>query len=370
MIDLSPFDIALFAAAIRLAAPLLLAALGELVSERAGVINIGLDGMMLGGAFTGFLGVHASGSPVVGLLTGIAGGLLIGAIMALFAVSLGGDQIVVGVAINLLVGGATLFLFRLLFSGQPQTERMSVWSVPFLSDIPVIGPILFTQLPIVYVALLLVPSVALLLTRTRLGLRIRATGELPVAVTAAGGNPQRTQWLAVLTCAALAGLGGAFLSVVQLGLFRENMTAGRGFLALAAVVFGRWRPVGVLLACLVFGFTDALQLRLQSVATLPWALWAVIAVAGIGLIALGLRRLRAGEGPGRPTIAHVAVMAAGVAVVLVGVTLAVVTPTIKAPAQLWLSMPYVMSLVVLAVAGRTTRAPSMIGRPVGSATQV
>lgn len=366
---MSPFDVALFAAAVRLAAPLLFAAIGELISERAGVLNIGLEGMMLAGAFTGFLGTYASGSTMLGLLCGVLGAMAVGALMALFSITLGGDQIVVGVALNLLVAGATLFCYRLLFVGtQPTSERMSPWEVPLLSQIPGVGPILFAQLPLVYAAYLLVPLSAWLLWRTRTGLALRATGDLPAAVTAAGGSPARTQWGAVLACSACAGLGGSFLSVVQLGFFAENMTAGRGFLALAAVVFGRWRPGGILLACTIFGFTDALQLRLQSTSSLPRSVWALLALAGLLTIALSrlsrLSRTRrtATAAPRRRSLPVPTAAVLGTLLLAVGVWGVLTVPALQAPPQLWLSLPYLLSLVILAVSARSARAPTMVGR--------
>jgi len=354
----NPFDIALFAAAIRLSVPLLLAALGELVSERAGVINIGLEGMMLAGAYAAFLAAWATGSVGLGLAAGIVVGVLLAVVMAFVSVTLRGDQIVVGVALNLLAAGVTMFLYRLQFQGtQPTTVRMETYPVPLLSDIPVVGPVVFNQLPLVYLAYVIGPVVAYLLYRTQLGLRIRSAGEKPEVLDATGCDVVRVQWGAVLTAGAFAGLGGAFLSVGQVGLFAEHMTAGRGFLALAAVVFGQWRPYGVIAACAVFGFTDALQLRLQSMGEVPREVWIALAVVGVLIAGFGALRARRSGSPLRW------VLLGAVLCIVVGVLGAVLVPGFALPSQFWLSLPYVLSLVALASASRRVRAPAMIGLP-------
>jgi ABC-type uncharacterized transport system permease subunit len=358
----NPFDVALLAAAVRLSLPLILAALGELVSERAGVINIGLEGMMLFGAYAGFITAYATGSVTLSLAAGIGAGLAAGAIMAFASVNLRGDQIVVGVAINLLAAGLTMFLYRLQFEGaQPTTVRMEPFAVPVLSSIPGIGPALFNQLPLVYLGYALVPAVAFLLYRTRHGLMLRAAGEKPVVLHSVGVSVVRVQWSGVLTAGALAGLGGAFLSVGQVGLFAENMTAGRGFLALAAVVFGHWRPYGVVAACFVFGFTDALQLRLQSMESLPAQVWGGLVVAGVVVVLFAVWRLTRPQVRGRWTMLLVGVVCA-----VGGVTGVIATPAVQLPSQFWLCLPYVASLLALAGSSRGTKAPTMVGRPLES----
>lgn len=358
---MNPFDIALFAAAIRLSVPLLLAALGELISERGGVINIGLEGMMLFGAYGAFITAWATGSVSLGLAAGITLGLLTASIMALVSVTLRGDQIVVGVALNLLAAGVTMFLYRLQFQGtQPTTVRMEPYAVPLLSDIPGIGPVLFDQLPLVYFAYVLGPVVAYMLFRTRGGLRVRSAGEKPEVLDSTGVNVVRVQWSGVLAAGGLAGLAGAFLSVGQVGLFAENMTAGRGFLALAAVVFGQWRPYGVVAACLVFGFTDALQLRLQSMGEVPREVWIALVVVGVLVAAAGVWRARRSGSPLRWVLlgAVLCVVAGGLGTALL--------PSFVLPSQFWLSLPYVLSLIALATSARGVRAPAMVGRPLPS----
>jgi len=359
-VSAAPFDIALFAAVVRLCAPLLFAAVGELVSQKAGVINIGLEGMMLSGAFTGFVVAHGTGRASAGLLAGVLGGMLIGALMALFSTTLGGDQIVVGVALNLLVAGVTLFLYRLMYTqGQPGIDRAQPLPLPGLSSIPLVGPVLFAQLPLGYVAFLSLPVIGFLLYRTRTGLALRATGELPVAARTAGTHPARVQWAAVLFAGAMAGLGGTFLSVVQLGFFAEGMTAGRGYLALATVVFGRWRLRGVLVACLVFAATDALQLRLQSIAVLPTSVWVAVSLLGCLLLARTAavrRRARDSTGGAAPSVAGAVLLLGGVAGFLT-------EPAVSLPAQVWLCLPYVLSLTALALTAGRSRSPAMVGRP-------
>ncbi|HEY0187491.1 MAG TPA: ABC transporter permease [Cellulomonas sp.] len=369
---MSPFDVALFAAAVRLAVPLALAALGELFSERAGVINIGLEGMMLTGAYAGFLTAYATGDVLLGVLAGAVAGIAVGALVAAMSVNLGGDQIVVGVAVNLLAAGLTLFLYRWQFQGaQPTTDRMQAWPVPVLSDIPVLGPILFRQLPLVYIAYLAVPVAAYLLYRTRSGLLLRATGETPEAVAAAGAPVLRIQWVGVLTAGGLAGLAGAFLSVGQVGLFAEDMVSGRGFLALAAVAFGRWRPVGVAAACLVFGFTDALQLRLQSMPSVPRSVWVVLLATGVLLLtAAAVVTVRRGRGrragAGTPVRRAPGYLLTATVVLLVGAGGVAVVPDLQLPSQFWLALPSLLSLLALAGTSRGARAPALLGRSVRS----
>lgn len=356
---MNPFDVALLAAAVRLSLPLLLAGLGELISERAGVINIGLEGMMLFGAYAGFMATYTTGSVSLGLVGGTMVGLLAGAIMAFVSVNLRGDQIVVGVAINLLAVGITLFLYRLQFQGsQPTTVRMEPFAIPVLSSIPGIGPALFNQLPLVYLGYVLGPAVAFVLYRTRYGLMLRAAGEKPVVLHSVGVNVVRVQWGGVLAAGALAGLGGAFLSVGQVGLFAENMTAGRGFLALAAVVFGQWRPYGVVAACCVFGFTDALQLRLQSMESVPRQVWAALVLVGVAVAALAVWRFYRGQARGRWMV-----LVVGLGCAAGGLIGTVAVPALHLPSQFWLCLPYVASLFALASTSRGTQAPAMVGRP-------
>lgn len=348
---MGPFDVSWLTATVRLSTPLLYASLGELVAERAGVLNIGLEGMVLTGAFFAFLGTYLTDSLLVGVLVGLGAGAVVAAIMALLAIQGRADQIVVGVGLNLLALGVTTFAFREVFSGQAEVrlDRLPVAPIPGLSRIPVLGPALFRQTIMVYVAFLLVGLVWFLLQRTRWGLAIRAAGERPAAADTAGVSVARVRWAGTLVAGALAGVAGAFLSVGQLGLFIEGMSAGRGFLALAAVIFGGWRPLGVLAACLVFGAADALQLRLQAEATVPGQVWLLVAIVACGYLLLSATRRRLTGG---------AVVALGLAGL--GGALFVVAPPWHFPPQLWLALPYVLALLALAGVVRRVRMPSAL----------
>jgi general nucleoside transport system permease protein len=256
---------ALLEATLRLAAPLLLAALGELVVERAGLIHIGIEGAMLVGAFAGFAVASATGSAPAGVSAAILAGAASGSLFAAFAVGRGADQIVVGTAVNLLALGGTALAARALWAGAPPPAPTIA---PLVSgaaaELPWIGPVLLRQTPFVWAGLALTALVGVALARTRAGLRLRAVGESARSADAEGVSVGRTRIAAVVFGSALAGLAGAELSLAQSDTFSEGMTAGRGFIALAIVIFGRWRASGVLLAALFFGLTTALQFRLQA----------------------------------------------------------------------------------------------------------
>lgn len=256
---------ALLEAAVRLAAPLLIAALGELVVERAGVVNIGIEGMMLTGAFAAYAVAVGSGSPLLGACAGAGAAGLLGAVFGYATLVRGADQIVAGTAINLLALGATGLGLRAAF-GTHAPEAPAVAQLPLsaLADLPLIGRVLFGQDAFVYAALLATGVLGFGLVRTRIGLMVRAVGEAARAADAEGVPVHRVRFAAVLFGALMAGCAGAVLTLSQAPVFTEGMTAGRGFIALAVVIFGRWRPLGVLLAALFFGFANALQFRLQA----------------------------------------------------------------------------------------------------------
>jgi simple sugar transport system permease protein len=256
---------ALIEATLRLAAPLLLAALGELVVQRAGVINIGIEGTMLTGAFAGFAISAATGSPLAGVGGAVLAGAGVGVLFGSFAVLRRVDQIVVGMAVNLLALGATGLGARALYAGAPPpAPTVPELAVSGLAGIPLLGPALFAQTPFVHGALLVTLAVGFFLSRTAPGLRLRAVGESARAADTEGVSVQGTRFAAVVFGSALAGLAGAALSLAQSDTFTEGMTAGRGFIALAIVIFGRWRASGALLAALFFGAATALQFRLQA----------------------------------------------------------------------------------------------------------
>lgn len=236
---------------VRMATPLLLAALGGLFSERSGVINIALEGLMLAGAFTSAVVTYYAGDPWIGLLAGIGAGIFISVIHAVACIQFDSDQVVTGTAINILMFGIPTLLSGALFGttgSTPQIPRANL-----LPNAPVV------------IAFALVPFVWYVLYRTPLGLRLRAAGENPEAADTAGVSVSRLRYSGVLLSGALAAIGGAYLSIGQSSLFTRNMTAGRGFIALAALIFGKWRPVQTMLACLLFGFAEAVAIRMQGV---------------------------------------------------------------------------------------------------------
>src|SRR5882762_8934780 len=236
---------------IRLSTPLILAALGGLFSERSGVINIALEGMMLAGAFTAAAVTYAVGNPFIGLLAGMLAGMLIAAVHAVACIRYKADQVVTGTAINILMIGMPAFLsgaFFLSSGSTPQLPREHL--IPWT--------------PII-IAFALVPISWYVMYRTPFGLRLRAVGEKPEAADAAGVSVKRMRYSGVLIAGVLAGIGGAYLSIGQSSLFTRNMTSGRGFIALAALIFGKWRPFQTMLACLLFGFTEAISYRMQAV---------------------------------------------------------------------------------------------------------
>lgn len=248
-------SLSLLFSTIRLATPLLLAALGGLFSERSGVINIALEGLMLAGAFAAATVTHFAGNPWVGLLAAILAGVMVASIHALATIRFKADQVVSGTAINILFLGVPALLSGALFDSTGATPQIP--QANLLQTFPIV------------LAFVLVPVTWWVLNRSRFGLRLRAVGEHPEAADAAGIRVERIRWAAVLLSGALAAIGGAYLSIGQSSLFTRNMTAGRGFIALAALIFGKWRPVQTMLACLLFGFAEAVSIQMQGVARVP-----------------------------------------------------------------------------------------------------
>jgi len=248
-------NIGLVFSTIRLSAPLILAAIGGLYSERAGIINIALEGLMLAGAFTAATVTYFTGSPWIGLLAAIGAGMAVAAIHAVVCIYFGTDQVVSGTAINILFLGVPALMSGALFSSSGSTPQL-----PRAQLLPIT--------PVV-IAFAMVPITLYVLSHTRFGLRLRAVGENPEAAETAGVSVARVRLVAVLISGALAAIGGAYLSIGQSSLFTRNMTAGRGFIALAALIFGKWRPVQTMAACLLFGFAEALAIQMQGVARLP-----------------------------------------------------------------------------------------------------
>jgi general nucleoside transport system permease protein len=281
----------LLASTIRNATPLVFAALGGMFSERSGVVNIALEGLMLIAAFAGVVGAWLSGSAIVGLLFALAAGVLFALVHALMCVTFEADQIISGTAINLLALGGTGFVMVLIFGGGGTSPRVSGFkevAIPLLSDIPLIGPALFDQSLLVYLMYILVPITYFVIFRTPFGLRIRATGEVPEAVDTAGVSVARMRYYGVALSGLLAALGGVYLSMGILSAFSENMTTGRGFIALAALIFGRWNPIGAAGAALLFGFGLAVTFQvpqeaipIEFIQMIPYIL-TIVVLAGFG----------------------------------------------------------------------------------------
>lgn len=291
--------------AVRLAIPLIFIAIAELYGQRAGMVNIGLEGLATVGALIGFLVCFKTGSTWLGILCAALAGMAVNMIYAFSTVTLCADHTVYGMALNIFAPALASFLYKIYFgegSGLSQIELMRGVAIPGLKDIPFLGDLLFNQTPMFYLAFALVIFTVVFFNRTKAGLNYRAVGEHPQAAATLGINVVKTKYLACCICGALAGIGGAYLSTCYINTYSEGMVAGRGFIALAAVIFGRWNAGGILLACLFFGFCDSLQIRLQ--------------VAGFGL-----------------------------------------------PYQFFQMIPYIATVVVLAVLGAKKSGPKANGKP-------
>jgi simple sugar transport system permease protein len=282
------FLVGLVAATLRVATPLILGTLGELFSERAGVLNLGIEGTMFLGAFVGFVVADASGSLWLGVLAAVVAGIASGLLMSLLAVRLGANQHVSGLGITLLLTGLSLFAYTLIYP-----ERQVLAAIPPFGkispfgDTPILGPI-FEQYSLTYLAVLLVPLAWWVLYRTNFGLQVRAVGENPEAADAAGVNAFLVRYLSLAIGGGLMGAAGSFLSLAQLGAFSFGIVAGRGWVCIALIVFGNWNPVKVLWGALLFGGVFALQLRLQTTGLdLPYefflALPYLATIAGLAL---------------------------------------------------------------------------------------
>jgi ABC-type uncharacterized transport system permease subunit len=283
---------------------LILAALGGIFSERSGVINIGLEGLMTAGAFSSAVGTYyaqeagmGASSPWIGLIAGLLFGVLFALIHAVASVTFSADQVVSGVVINFLAAGVTVYLVKILFNGAGETTTLqnvfSKISIPFLSDIPFFGIAIFTAYPTTYIALILVAVCYYVLFKTPFGLRLRAVGEHPGAADTVGIRVQRMRYIGVLLSGALAGLGGATITLTTTSSFSHNTISGQGFIALAAMIFGKWNPLGVLGAALFFGFAQALknfvqlfdfasQIPSEFIYMLPYVLTVLVLVGAVG----------------------------------------------------------------------------------------
>lgn len=262
------FLVGLCAGAVRLSVPIVLAAIGETFSERAGVLNIGIEGMMISGAFVGFVVAEMTGgSLLLGMLAAAMAGGLMSLIMAVYSISLGANQTVTGISLMVLSNGIAIFFFRVLYGVTlrvPRVEPMADLPIPVLSGIPFVGEVLFAQNLMVYVTWLIVGLSFLLLFRTRIGMWIEAAGENPHAADSVGISVKAVRYFAVTLGGMLAGLGGGYLALAELGLWTDLIVGGRGFIALALVNFGGYNPVGALIGGLLFGLIEATQTRMQA----------------------------------------------------------------------------------------------------------
>jgi simple sugar transport system permease protein len=258
----------LLGAMMRMATPIIFATLGEILSERAGVLNLGIEGIMLMGAMTGFLVSYSTGSVWLGVLAAAGVGMLLALLMAFLAVYLGLSQHVSGLGITLFATGLAMFVYRLYFGSPtvpPIVKPFQQVALPVLSKIPVIGPGLFTQYSLTYLAWILIPLMSILLYKTKVGLKIRTVGENPVVADTVGVNVNLTRTLCLVAGGALMGIGGAFLTLAHQNMYLIDVIGGRGWVAIAMVIFGNWDPVKGTIGALIFGLLDGLQLRLQSV---------------------------------------------------------------------------------------------------------
>ena len=316
------FLVALLTAGIRLAVPVLLATLGEIITERAGILNLGLEGIMAVGGLAGFmaayyleqsgLGSNSISLPAwIGLVIGMAAGALMGLLMAFLSITLQAEQVISGITIVLLGVGISDYMYREgLSSMTARVSGMDPFPIPLLSGIPVVGEILFNHTPPVYLTFILVILVWWFLFKTTWGLKIRSTGENPSASDTSGISVPATRYAATILGSALVGLGGAVLTVAQLKLYREGIIAGRGWIAVALVIFSRWRPGLALLGALLFGIADSLQYRIQALdqvgrgsGTIPYEF--LLMLPYVLTIAALLRRIRRSDQPaelGRPYI--------------------------------------------------------------------
>jgi general nucleoside transport system permease protein len=291
------FTASLWAAAIRIASPLIFATLGELICERAGVLNLGIEGIMTAGAFSGWLTVYLGGDLWLGVAVAALTGAMFGLLHAILVVPLGLSQHVTGIGITLLASSLSYYIYRLALpevTSPPKIEPFQSWSVPYLSDIPIIGEALFRQTPLTYLAFAAVALAAWFLYRTPLGLAVRTAGENPMAVEAQGIDVNRVRIGAVMAGSALMGVGGSFLTLSAFNSFFFDMINGRGWICIALVVFGSWRPGKALLGAILFGAFDAYQLRLQQLAggIVPYQLFLMLPFI-LSIIALIIMSRRA-----------------------------------------------------------------------------
>lgn len=263
------FNILLLQNTLRTATPVVLAALGCLMTQHVNITNIGIDGMMLMGAFFAVLGSYLFGSWAMGLVFAVVLGVLLGLFYYVFVIKFGSDEFIIGVALNIFAGGLTVFLLRTIFNVKgsfsgPGIVPLPTLNIPLIRDVPVLGQLLSGNTLLVYVSWILMPVIWAFIYKTPMGFHLRAAGEYPDALTACGKSPARMKCMASVLCGVLSCVAGAHLSLGYLTMFAENMSAARGYVAFACVIFGRGNPPKVFLAALLFGFIEALGLRMQK----------------------------------------------------------------------------------------------------------
>lgn len=289
------FNVLLLQNTLRTATPVVLAALGCLMTQHVNITNIGIDGMMLIGAFFAVLGSYFCQSWLAGVLLALAVGMVLGLFYYLFVIKFHSDEFIIGVALNIFAGGLTVFLLRTIFKVKgsftgPGIVPLPTVHIPGVSSIPVLGPLLSGNTLLVYVSWLLVPICWAFIYKTPLGFHLRASGEYPDALTACGKSPERMKCLSSVLCGMLSCLAGAHLSLGYLTMFTENMSASRGYVAFACVIFGQGNPPRVFLAALLFGFIDALGLRLQKYMPSDITAMAPYVVTVVMMVVVVLRR--------------------------------------------------------------------------------
>ncbi len=299
-----PLVVTFAAAAVRVGTPLGLAAIGDVVTEKSGVLNLGIEGAMLAGALGAAMGA-AAGGVLLGVAAGACAGLIVSAVFAVVAIGARADQVITGTAVTLGATGLTGLLAQRAWGNAGaglSLPTLPALHLPFLGDIPLLGPMLFRQSVLTYVGYLLVPIVTWFLFRTRFGLELRACGESPSAAAAAGVRAGRTRTIATLIGGACAGLAGASLVLAQVGTFTERMTGGRGFIAIAIVALGRWNPLGVAAAALLFGAATALQFIFQaSGSRVPYQLFVALPyLLALAVLAVAVGRRRGPAALGQP----------------------------------------------------------------------
>lgn len=284
------FSMNMVLATLRMAIPLTLASIGGTICERSGIINLGIEGMMLAGAFGAVAGTHVTGNPWMGMLFAIVIGGLCGLIHAVLCIRFKTNQSVSGVGINILASGLTIVLCRAIWDSDGisgTVAQIPYITIPVLNKIPVLGALFDKQSPYLYLTVMIVIIAWYIMYRTKVGLRLRTIGDHPKAASTAGVNVTKYRYVAVIICGMLCGLGGSFLSIVQSNLFVKEMVAGRGYMALAANIFGGWNPAGSFFASLLFAFAQALRINLtldipeQFLQMLPYVLTLLVLI-GVG----------------------------------------------------------------------------------------